>query len=60
MRLRDARRAAPYTWTFKQACPVKWTGPTLQAGTSAVAFESIELIHRGLDLAASSPFGGAE
>jgi phage tail-like protein len=57
VRLRDARQETPYTWTFKQACPVKWTGPSLQAGTSAVAFESIELVHRGLDLAASGPFG---
>jgi phage tail-like protein len=59
IKLQNAQRNAPYTWTFKQACPVKWTGPNLQAGSSAVAFESIELIHRGLDLAASDPFGGA-
>jgi phage tail-like protein len=37
-------------WTFKDACPVKWTGPELRASNSAVAFESIELIHRGLQL----------
>lgn len=35
-------------WTFVKACPVKWIGPELHAGTSAVAFESIELIHQGL------------
>jgi len=35
-------------WTFLQACPVKWTGPELHATTSAVAFESIELVHKGL------------
>jgi len=34
-------------WTFREACPVKWTGPELHAGTSAVAFESIELVHKG-------------
>lgn len=37
-----------HRWTFIQACPVKWTGPELHAATSAVAFESIELVHRGL------------
>ena len=37
----------PMAWTFREACPVKWTGPELHAGTSAVAFESIELVHRG-------------
>jgi phage tail-like protein len=34
-------------WTFLDACPVKWTGPELHATTSAVAFEAIELVHRG-------------
>jgi phage tail-like protein len=39
-------------WTFREACPVKWTGPELHASTSAVAFESIELVHRGFLLGA--------
>ena len=34
---------------FQGACPVKWTGPDLRASTSAIAFESLELVHRGLD-----------
>ena len=36
------------SWRFQKACPVKWTGPDLRASTSAVAFESLELVHRGL------------
>ncbi|HEV7859437.1 MAG TPA: phage tail protein [Pyrinomonadaceae bacterium] len=35
-------------WHFVRAYPVKWTGPELRAGTSSVAFESIELTHEGL------------
>jgi len=35
------------SWTFVDACPIKWTGPELHAGTSAVAFEAIDLVHRG-------------
>jgi phage tail-like protein len=35
-------------WDFKQALPVKWTGPDLRADSSAIAFESIELNHQGL------------
>lgn len=35
-------------WDFKDAFPVKWTGPELRAETGSVAFESIELLHRGL------------
>jgi len=38
---------AKLSWTLSDACPVKWTGPELHAGTSAVAFEAIELIHKG-------------
>jgi len=29
-------------------CPVKWTGPQFKAGSAEVAFETIELIHKGL------------
>jgi phage tail-like protein len=35
-------------WIFSRACPVKWTGPTLQAGTNQVAFETVELVHAGV------------
>lgn len=35
-------------WDFIDALPVKWTGPDLRAGDSAVAVESLELRHRGL------------
>ena len=35
-------------WDFKGAYPVKWTGPDLKADSAAVAFESVELTHRGL------------
>jgi phage tail-like protein len=43
----SADRRNELSWTFSQACPVKWTGPELHAGTSAVAFETVELIHKG-------------
>jgi len=35
-------------WDFADAFPVKWTGPMLNASSSAVAVESFELRHRGL------------
>ena len=35
-------------WDFKEAFPYKWTGPDLRASSSDVAFESVELAHRGL------------
>lgn len=47
IRLNDERDEAVMCWQFKDACPVKWTGPDLRASTSAVAFETLELVHRG-------------
>jgi phage tail-like protein len=35
-------------WDFKEAFPTKWTGPDLRANSSDIAFESVELAHRGL------------
>jgi phage tail-like protein len=37
-----------WRWNFKEAFPVRWTGPAFRADQSAVAFESIELVHRGI------------
>ena len=42
------KRVPKWEWVFMKVCPVKWTGPQFRAGTAEVAFESIELIHRGL------------
>jgi len=41
-------------WNFKEACPVKWSGPDLKAESNTVAMESIELVHRGLSRPAVS------
>jgi phage tail-like protein len=35
-------------WNFKEAYPVKYTGPDFRADAASVAFESVELTHRGL------------
>jgi len=43
-----------WRWVFSKACPVKWSGPEFRAGTAEVAFESIELIHMGLEAGAQS------
>jgi phage tail-like protein len=37
-----------HRWDFVGAYPVKWTGPTLSAGTASVAVEQVELVHRGI------------
>lgn len=46
--LLDKKHTTVMWWDFKEAFPVKWTGPDLRADTGSVAIESIELSHRGL------------
>jgi phage tail-like protein len=46
--MNDADGTPGFNWLFREACPVKWTGPELRANNSAIAFEAIELIHRGV------------
>ncbi len=40
-------------WTFENGIPVKWSGPSLNAGTSAVAIEKLEIAHEKLTLTLS-------
>ncbi|MCA9959516.1 MAG: phage tail protein [Anaerolineales bacterium] len=38
-------------WNFHNAFPVKWTGPSFDASSNAIAFESLELVHEGISKA---------
>jgi len=46
--LLEKQRIPVMWWDFKEAFPVKWTGPDLRADSGSIAIESIELTHRGL------------
>lgn len=47
--LLDNERQPAMWWDFKDAIPVKWSGPALDAGQDGqVAVESVELVHRGI------------
>jgi phage tail-like protein len=35
------------TWSFQRAYPVKWTGPTFNAGSNSIATETLEIVHEG-------------
>lgn len=49
--LRDpAGSAAVLVWQFRNAFPLKWQGPELNASQSAIAVETLELCHEGLEL----------
>jgi phage tail-like protein len=53
--LRDRTGAGKWRWTFRDAYPVKWTGPSLRASSNEVAIETLELAHHGLLLPLSGP-----
>ncbi|MEZ4733120.1 MAG: phage tail protein [Caldilineaceae bacterium] len=37
-----------WRWNFRDAYPVRWSGPELRANTAEIALETLELAHRGL------------
>jgi phage tail-like protein len=43
----DAAGEVVCSWGLTDAYPVKWTGPSLDAGGRQVAFETLELAHNG-------------
>ena len=45
--LLDSHRDKVTTWKLKGVYPVKWKGPTLDAGSHAIATETLELAHEG-------------
>jgi len=51
--LLDHTGAERWRWSFRDAYPVKWTGPELKADGSAVAIETLELGHHGFDVKVS-------
>jgi phage tail-like protein len=49
--LLDGQGREKISWRCLRAYPVKWTGPELKAGGTAVALESLELAHCGIERA---------
>lgn len=46
----QGKRANIFAWTFVEAYPVKWSGPSFKAGDNAIVIETLELAHRGLQI----------
>ena len=49
--LLDEARNEALRWNFREGWPSKWEGPALNAKTSEVAVETLEICHEGLELA---------
>ncbi|HEX5721059.1 MAG TPA: phage tail protein [Thermoanaerobaculia bacterium] len=56
--LLDRTGAPAMWWDFKEAYPVKWSGPELKADGNSVAVETIELAHRGISKPVLSSVAG--
>ncbi len=52
--LQDAQHNDVLRWNVQNAWPCRWSGPPLNAGSSDVAFETVEICHEGIDLAVVS------
>jgi phage tail-like protein len=48
--LLDEARSEALRWNFREGWPSKWEGPALNAKTSEVAIEMLEIAHEGLAL----------
>lgn len=46
-------------WDFLDAYPVKWSGPEFRGDQNAIAFETVELAHRGLSRPTVEGLAGA-
>lgn len=46
--LLDTQGQPSIWWNFREAFPVRWSGPSLRGESNAIAVETIELAHRGL------------
>ena len=48
LQFQDQSRSVLQTWTFADAFPVRWTGPSFAADSSSIAVESLEIAHAGM------------
>lgn len=47
------------TWIFKRGLPLKWSGPAFNATQNAVAIETLEIAHEGVELRSPGVAGAA-
>jgi phage tail-like protein len=52
--LQDETQTPAIVWSFTRGLPIKWTGPSFNAGQSQVAFEEIEIAHEGITISSLS------
>lgn len=50
----DVHRMPLVTWNFRDAYPIKWSGPSLKSDTNTAAIEEIEFVHHGFEVESGS------
>jgi phage tail-like protein len=48
--LRDDQGNEKIRWNLRDCWPIKWAGPSFDATADAVAIETLELVHEGLEV----------
>ena len=48
IRLLDSAGEEKWRWNFTGAYPIRWVGPEFRAGSTEIALETLELVHKGL------------
>jgi phage tail-like protein len=48
--LRDHAGNEKIRWNIKNCWPIKWSGPSFDATTDAIAIETLELAHEGIEV----------
>lgn len=46
----DSLSVPVMTWSFREAYPVKWSGPSLKSDGNSVGIEELEFVHHGFDI----------
>jgi len=47
--LDEERKKTDWIFTFKDAYPIKWTGPSFNAKGDGIAIEALEIVHTGFE-----------
>lgn len=54
VKLMDTYGRTVITWNFRDAYPIKWTGPTLKSDGNGVVIEELEIAHHGFEVTTGS------
>jgi phage tail-like protein len=51
---------AAIVWNFRDAYPIKWTGPLLKSDATGITIDEIEMVYHGFDITTGSALDATE